>query len=248
MAYRPEPSGPIARVFDLTGRRLYDKVRNRWLALGIQSLVLIAFGGLCLAAFGLVAVEVQSGATTGPDQHLLLLAEAIRTPARTTLMRGLSFIGAGGFAIPFVFLVAWALAARGRSGAARLYLWATATGWAVSILAKELFRRARPEVIPHLDAGGWYSFPSGHAMLAPLVYGVAAVLLASEVKNGSLRALCLGVAALLVLGIAGSRVYLGVHYPSDVIGALLAGSGWGALWLVATAVRREPAGTMAAGR
>jgi undecaprenyl-diphosphatase len=68
-------------------------------------------------------------------------------------------------------------------------------------------------------------------MLAPLVFGLAALLVLREVRSPVVKWLGLGLAGILIAGIALSRVYLGVHYPSDVLAGLLAGGGWGLLWL-----------------
>jgi undecaprenyl-diphosphatase len=77
---------------------------------------------------------------------------------------------------------------------------------------------------------GWYSYPSGHAALAPIVFGLAAVLWIGGIAP-SRRVVRLGAVATLTGAIALSRVYLGLHYPSDVAGGLLLGIGWSFLWL-----------------
>jgi undecaprenyl-diphosphatase len=243
----PEPAGLVARVFDLTYRRLYALVRNTWAAVGIEVAILVVLAAAGLAGFGWLAVEMHAGVLSGSEEQLMLLVGANRTSGLTSAARALSFIGSGAVAIPFAILVAVLLRALGRGREARLYLWVTASGWAINGLAKAAFRRARPEVISHLGSGGWYSFPSGHAMLAPLVFGLGAFLLVRGMKNVALKTGVLFAAAALVAGIAVSRVYLGVHYPTDVVGALLAGVGWAALWLAGTAVTARDSGAVPTG-
>jgi undecaprenyl-diphosphatase len=104
------------------------------------------------------------------------------------------------------------------------------SGWALYALAKLAFHRGRPRVIPRLMHGaGWYSFPSGHATLAPLVFGLGVLIWAAPWPRRTRAALLAAAAALSVL-IAYSRVYLGMHWPTDALGGLLLGTGWSALW------------------
>lgn len=94
-------------------------------------------------------------------------------------------------------------------------------------MLKGIFQRERPDILPLIEQGG-YSFPSGHAMNAIIFYGAAIFLLIKLLNPGLLRAAGIAVAAILVILIGLSRIYLGVHYPSDVI----AGFSIGAAWLV----------------
>ncbi|MFZ5625610.1 MAG: phosphatase PAP2 family protein [Gemmatimonadota bacterium] len=215
-------------------RHVLEETRSPALALGLLTTVSVVTAAVLLAAFGWLAVEVQSRGTGPLDVGILHLVYLGHTPALTKLMKVLTTMGAGAFAIPFALAVYGALRWwRRRPRAARLYVYACSSGWAMNLLAKALFRRHRPDVVPHLDAAGWFSFPSGHAMLAPLVFGLAAVLFLREVRSPAVRLISFFAVALLVIGIGVSRVYLGVHYASDVLGALLAGTGWAALctWL-----------------
>jgi undecaprenyl-diphosphatase len=221
-------------------RWLFGHLHNTWLALGLLTVVALAFGSLALALFGSLAALVIEGRADALDSRLMVLVASFRSSGLTGVMRAFSFVGSGTFAIPFALLVALYLRRRGRPQAATLYLGATLSGWALNGLAKFLIHRARPQVIPRLAHAGWYSFPSGHAMMAPLVFGLAALLLMRELPRAPARWVLFGCAAILVGGIALSRVYLGVHYPSDIVGALLAGVGWGALWGAAGRVRLRP--------
>lgn len=186
--------------------------------------------GICLGFFvvgGLGRLALGS-ALTAWDERMLERVARLRSDTLTGWMGVLTAIGSGAIALPLGALTTWILHRRGDRLAARCYLVTVLSGWALNLALKVSFRRARPSVLPHLDAAGGFSYPSGHAMLAPLVFGLGAFLLTRSAGPGPAR---IGTAAGLglALAVAASRVYLAVHYPSDVIGALLAGTGWAAL-------------------
>jgi undecaprenyl-diphosphatase len=111
---------------------------------------------------------------------------------------------------------------------------AASTGGGLSTLMKVLFARERPDIVPHLSIATSPSFPSGHSMLAAVIYLTLGALLARFARRRRLRAYVLAVALLLTVLVGSSRVYLGVHYPSDVLGGWMAGLGWALLcWLAA---------------
>ena len=86
-------------------------------------------------------------------------------------------------------------------------------------------------MIPYLYHGsGWYSYPSGHSTLAPIVFGLAAVLWSDPWKSRARRRALVVAASGLAVAIAVSRVYIGVHYPTDVAGGLLLGIAWSSFW------------------
>lgn len=92
-------------------------------------------------------------------------------------------------------------------------------------LLKQFFKRTRPELHRLIEVGG-YSFPSGHAMNAFTVYGIVSFLLWRHISSRWGRVLLIFVSMGMILSIGISRIYLGVHYPSDIIGGYFASGFW----------------------
>jgi undecaprenyl-diphosphatase len=108
------------------------------------------------------------------------------------------------------------------------------SGAIVGIVLKALFSRPRPDFVPHLSQAFSSSFPSGHSLTAAVVYLTLGALVASVVSNVWLKAYLLAVGVMITIAVGGTRVYLGVHYPTDVLAGWLAGLVWALLcWLVA---------------
>lgn len=177
-------------------------------------------------AFSLLAVLVQLGLTTPVDEAGLRAVLSVRSPAFTSVM--LVFTTAGGALIVLPFALAfgaWLRTFRGGTTAA-FYIVTGLTGWGMHALLKLVFGRARPTLIPRLHGAGWVSFPSGHAMTSTVIFGLAMVV-ATERSRGSRSSRAIIAAGCLVIaGVALSRVYLGVHYPSDVLAGVLGGWAW----------------------
>jgi undecaprenyl-diphosphatase len=118
--------------------------------------------------------------------------------------------------------------------AALLVFAATSGGAALSIVLKGVFSRPRPELVPHLSYVATSSFPSGHSMLAAVTYLTLGALLARLVTRWRAKVYFMTVAVLLAGLVGASRVYLGVHYPTDVLAGWSAGLAWAVgCWLVA---------------
>jgi undecaprenyl-diphosphatase len=188
---------------------------------------------VCLVLFFGLTTAVLAGVADTWDRTLMLTLAARRGPWPTWWMKLLSVAGSGLIEIPLALLLILGLFLRKRKAEAWWYAAAALSGWALSGLAKLAVHRPRPHVIPRLMHGaGGFSYPSGHSMLAPIIFGLGIIVWAAPWPSPALRRAALVLAALFALAIGFSRVYVGVHYPSDVLGGLLLGTAWSALALL----------------
>lgn len=122
------------------------------------------------------------------------------------------------------FALLWIIA-RDRAGAARIATAAAGAEIWVEVI-KRILQHPRPAIIPHLVESAGFSFPSGHAFMATATYGTLAAVACGHVRQRAarlvIRLVCWTIAGLVAI----SRVYLGVHYPTDVLGGALLGIAW----------------------
>jgi undecaprenyl-diphosphatase len=121
-----------------------------------------------------------------------------------------------------------------------LVIGAVCGGMMLSTALKMGFERPRPDLVPHATRVYTASFPSGHAMLSATAYLTLGALLARVEKLRRIKAFFLGLAVCLTLLIGISRVYLGVHWPSDVLAGWADGAAWASLcWFAALQLQRR---------
>lgn len=200
------------------------------------SLVLLSLG---LFGFFKLTEEVVEGDTRGFDQSVLLwfrnkadLSDPIGPQWLEVVVRDITALGG------LVILGLLTIAACG-------YLWLTqrhklALFVAVSIpagallntLLKEYFTRPRPDIVPHGTGAALSSFPSGHAMMSAVVFLTLGALLSLSTENTRIKIYILFWSVFLTVIVGISRVYLGVHWPTDIIAGWIAGGTWAVLCLL----------------
>ena len=155
---------------------------------------------------------------------------AMRMPALTTFFYLCTLLANTGTVVFLTVAAVIVLALRRKFAEAILVTVVVAGGQALGTLVKNLVARQRPPVETALiGQPGTYAFPSGHAVAAVLLYGVLAFLLVNELSSRRAR-IAVTVAAVAIIVLVGiSRVYLGVHWPSDVLGAWVLAGMWLAL-------------------
>ena len=146
------------------------------------------------------------------------------TPFATVALYAITVLGMEWVMLPLGALVVWRLAKRGAKRQASVLAVGTLSADAASELLKIVLRRPRPPVFFGLPHAFSYSFPSGHAFVGTVFYGLLAGILAGLYPRR--RARIVAAWALLVLAIGFSRVYLGYHYPTDVLGGWLCAAAW----------------------
>ncbi len=199
---------------------------------------------LCWLGFAAIAIAVQTDNTQAIDRFGLMfwrgadgmvprgpekLLEMVRdvTALGGVLLRNLFALGA---VIALLFL-------RLRREATLLAA-TVIVGWLVNSGIKQVVGRDRPEIVPHLTEAGGMSFPSGHSFNSAVVYIAMALAFATLSARQSVRMTLIGVALLASMAIAWSRVWLGVHWPSDAIAGWLGGAAWA---FTAAALLQRPA-------
>lgn len=191
--------------------------------------------GVLAVAFTAIARAVDGNTTREFDEAILLALrtapdDPIGSPSLTAAVMHLSALGSGAVTGLIVLIATVFFALAGRWRYALLMLACSLGTLAGMFLLKGLFERERPTVVTHFDPPGGHSFPSGHSMISAALYLTLAVLIARSLQRRRLRAYVVAAGALLTMLVGWTRLYLGVHYPTDV----LAGWTFGALLAIAS--------------
>jgi len=196
--------------------------------------LLVIIGGIWV--FISTANYVAAGDTQAMDDRILL---ALRNPTDLSVPIGPAWTeGAvrditslGGYAVLILITISVILfyCLNRNFRAARFIAISIVGGYLLSVALKSVFDRPRPEIVPHLSGSSMSSFPSGHSMMSAIVYLTLGTLLARTVDRDQLKLFFWGLALLLTLTIGISRVYMGVHYPTDVLAGWSAGIAWATL-------------------
>lgn len=181
--------------------------------------------------------EIMDGDAAELDRAIILAMRVPGNPAQPlgphwlpSAVRDVTALGSTTVLTLVVLVTASFLSLRRRFRSALLVLGATALGALAVTLVKALIARSRPDLVERLMEEASHSFPSGHAANSAIVYLTLATLLFPVVRGWRMRGFVLAVAMLLVGLIGISRVYLGVHWPSDVLAGWAFGACWALLW------------------
>jgi undecaprenyl-diphosphatase len=199
---------------------------------------------LALILFAWLAREVTRGDAMRLDTPIRNAVHARSSPPLTAMMRGVSLFGSEVGLVPLGIILAGWLAATKRRPAAVVFAAAALGAEALDQIMKLFFHRPRPEPFFGYASPVTHSFPSGHAMVACCFFGVLAMILTARgapwARSRARRVAIFAVAALLVALIGFSRVYLGFHYPTDVLAGYVAGVFWLAMVLAARRMFTRP--------
>ena len=197
----------------------------------IRSERVVLFFGLLLALsalilFARVAEEMLRGDTVQFDSDVRSAVHRHSTPQATSVMKALTILGASTVMIPLSLLTLLFCYVKREFHALKALAATFAGALLLEFLLKQAFHRPRPAPFFDLPTPASFSFPSGHALFSFCFFAGIAALLSPRLKHPGAKLALWLITTVLIVGIGFSRIYLGVHYPSDVIAGYLAGLVW----------------------
>ena len=214
---------------------------------GLQYLIFFLVIAMSLWAFAELADEVIEGESLAYDREIL---EAFRVPGDLSdplgpgwleqAVRDITALGGSTLLTMIVIAVIGFLLLERKPRTIGFLLLAVIGGLLLSLAMKAGFDRPRPDFLPHGHTVYTASFPSGHSMNAAIVYLTLGAILARAHRSRAVKIYVLSVAILVTVMVGLSRVYLGVHWPSDVLAGWSAGAAWAVLcWLLIHRMQRR---------
>ncbi len=220
--------------------RTLERRELTWLIIGV---------GVCLLLWGFLklASEVMEGETHALDTRIVRALRKADDPSRPigpewveNSLLDITAVGGPTVLGLVVLSVVGFLLLQARYHTAIVVLVTAASGELANYAMKNLFLRPRTDVVPHLRDVASTSFPSGHAMESAIIYLTLGAMLMRLAERGITKIYCIGMAIFLTLIVGISRVYLGVHYPTDVAAGWMFGFFWASLcWIVARRFESE---------
>jgi len=211
--------------------------------------VLLALLAITAGAWAFIelASEVLEGDTQTFDEWVVRSMRqandpslAIGSSTLTEIARDITALGSVSVLALMTLAAAGYLLVRGQYRSMWFTIIATVSGAILSTVLKASFQRERPSIVPHLTETMTSSFPSGHSMLSAMVYLTLGTLLMRLTRNRRAKMYILMIAVTLAVMVGLTRIYLGVHYPTDVMAGWAAGLTWAVLcWLVESYLQRQ---------
>ena len=228
---KAKATGPRAWFSVLTRLERHELI---WLLVGLGGCILVLI-------FLKLASEVMEGETLAFDKRIVLAFRKKDDPALpigpawiSSVLLDLTAIGGPTVISLMVLAIVGFFTLQGRYWTALFVLLTAASGEVVNFAMKGLFFRPRPTIVPHLREAFSSSFPSGHAMQSAIIYLTLGAMLMRLTDRRLTKIYCCTVAMLATFLVGLSRVYLGVHYPTDVLAGWIVGLFWASLcWLIA---------------
>ncbi|WP_042463849.1 phosphatase PAP2 family protein [Neobacillus dielmonensis] len=188
--------------------------------------IAFAISVVCLICFSILSLQISENSLLSFDSKMISLIQGLETPWLTVIMKFFTFVGSAPIVILLCLICLYILYKLLHHYTELILFVSVVLGSALlNQLLKQIFHRARPDLHRLVEISG-YSFPSGHAMNAFTVYGILAFLLWKHQKTKWRRVCLIVVSTAMILLIGMSRIYLGVHYPTDIIGGYLASGVW----------------------
>jgi undecaprenyl-diphosphatase len=212
--------------------------------------VLLAFAGIVstIWLFAFIAAEMKEGDTTAFDKQILLAMRhksdlsPLGSPGFQEAARDVTALGGPTVLVLLTLFSGGYLFLSGKRHMGLFVYGAVAGGLLLSTILKDSFHRARPDIVPHEAYFSTSSFPSGHSMMSASTYLTLAALLALSQQRKRLKAYFLLTGGFITFLVGLSRVYLGVHWPTDVLAGWTAGACWAIVcWLIARRLQRSHA-------
>lgn len=202
----------------------------------VSILLTVALSAAAFLAFVQLAEEMHERDTRALDMRLLMafrnpadLSDPVGPPWFEEMMRDFTALGSFAVLLTVTLATFGFLILTQKRHAAWMVLGSVASGMLVSNLLKWGFARPRPDLVPHATAVYTQSFPSGHAMLSAVAYLTLGALLARTQAKKRVKVYLLAIALTLTIVVGVSRVYLGVHWPTDILAGWAGGAGWALL-------------------
>lgn len=225
---RRVPRGPLMRLWNVVyGMLRFVAQHVQGFYAAFATFLSIAFlGAAALAVFVALAKVVLEGVAQGMDDQVLRWFALHRTPGLTAAALRVTSLGSDVVVIMLVVVFSALLWLTNHRYSTLLLLIGVLGAAILNWALKDVFLRPRPSVVRRLAVVNSTSFPSGHAMVSMVAYAAVALLISRLEDSRPLRGVTWTIAVLLILLIGTSRVYLGVHYPTDVLAGFAAGLAW----------------------